>query len=152
MKVAKEDLQRPFTALLIAPTPGAHHDVLEGMLSATVRMEHRDYVTGERVMLCCHLQPFAVMATVQRVRHCTVKQLKQEQLERAGYKTHRDLLDALRTFYPKLCSTSKITYIAWKSLEGELVETHRRLKALTESAKPPSLDTLRTPMTDLSKV
>ncbi|MEY4723044.1 MAG: hypothetical protein RLZZ324_557 [Candidatus Parcubacteria bacterium] len=130
MKVHPDDLDRPLTALLVAPGAYVREQILSGGQTATVRFGLRDYKPGERVMLCCHLEPFAVQALVQRVRHCTVRQLKPDQLARCGYASAAELLDSLRPFYPAITRDSKVTYIAWKDIAGKLVDDRSaKLKA-----------------------
>lgn len=111
----------PLQAILIAPIPEMRSKVISGQKKITIREGHRDYQIGQ-VMLCCHLEPWAVMAEIIEVRHCLLDQVTDEELQADGFVDRRGLLCGLRRFYPQLSFGSPVTIIRWNNVSGALVD------------------------------
>ena len=118
-------MKQPLTALLIAPDAGMRYDVETGLKTITIREGHRDYRPG-LVMLCCHLEPWAVQAEITGVRHCTLREVTEDEWRDDGFVSQVDLLAQMHRFYPKLTLDSEVTVIRWANARGALVERHAR--------------------------
>ena len=116
-------MKQPLTALLIAPDDGMRHRIETGTKTITIREGHRDYRPG-LVMLCCHLVAWAVQADINDVRHCTLREVTEEEWEDDGFVSQEDLLTQMRRFYKDLTLDSDVTVIRWTKARGELVERH----------------------------
>ena len=112
-------LKHPLQALLVAPDSQMRADILRGAKKITIREGARDYRDGQ-VMLCCHIEPWAVMAKITSVRHCALRDVTKKEYEDDGFETHEELLDGLKRFYPDLTLDSPVTVIRWGDIEGKL--------------------------------
>jgi hypothetical protein len=73
-------------------------------------------------MLCCHIEPWAVLADVTSVRHCLAKDVTNEEIADEGFLSFDDFLTQMRRFYPKFSVDTLITIIRWGNLRGALVK------------------------------
>lgn len=119
-------LKPPLYALLIAPDKKMRDAILDGKKKITIREGHRDYPVGQKVMLCCNLVPWAVMATITNVRHCTLQEVTRGELYAEGFSSHEELLRDLRQYYPNISSSSPITIIGWDDPAGTLINIRAR--------------------------
>lgn len=115
-------LKPPLYALLIAPDVFMRQAIVTGQKDGTIREGHRDYKPGTTLMLCCHLEPWAVMADVTQVRHATLRELADGELNSSGFSTRDEALAGLRTFYPNMTLDSPVTVIRWANARGLLVD------------------------------
>jgi len=115
-------VKQPLYALLVAPIEEMIVAVLDGTKTITVREGHRDYRPGLPVMLCCHLEGWAVQADIVNVRHCALKEVTEEEWADDGFTSQEDLLTGLQRFYPCLTMDSPVTVIRWKNVRGLLVD------------------------------
>lgn len=113
-------MKDPLYALLVAPDLKIRKEIIEGTKTATVREGHRDYKAGNPVMLCCHLQLWAVMADITNAHCTTIPKVTQKECEAAGFQTREELLSDLQRFYPGLNENSEVTVICWKNVRGLL--------------------------------
>ena len=118
-------MKQPLYALLISPDEGMRHRIETHEKTITIREGHRDYRAGP-VMLSCQIVPWAVMADITDVRHCTLREVAREEWEADGFVSQTDLLAQMRRYYPKLALDSEVTVIRWKDARGALVERHAR--------------------------
>ena len=116
-----DSMARPMTALLISPEPRMHEAVLAGEKRITIRVGHRDYQVGDRLMLCCHLEPWALRTRVGAVRHTWLADIRQEEWEADGFDSFDDMLEALEGYYGELGPDRNVTVIRWGALEELLV-------------------------------
>lgn len=114
-------MKRPLQALLIAPDKGMRAAIINGRKTGTVRNGLRDYEHGP-VMLCCHLDPWAVMADIIRVFQTVLVNLSQAQVEADGFDSLEALLADLRKYYPEMQLNSPVTFIEWANVRGFLVD------------------------------
>lgn len=114
-------MKQPMSALLIAPDHMMRTSVVYGRKTITIREDHRDYRPGP-VMLCCHLVPWAVMADITDVRHCTLREVTHEEYEDDGFHSQDDLLQGMQRFYPNMTPDSPVTVIRWEKTRGFLVD------------------------------
>lgn len=114
-------MKQPLYALLIAPIPEMRQAILDGRKKITIREGHRDYRNG-KAMLCCHLEPWAVMAEITNVRHTTLREVTEEEYVADGFESQDDLLLGMQRFYPNMTTDSPVTVIRWDNLEGALTE------------------------------
>ena len=110
-------MKRALQAILIAPDPAVRLNIMLGKKKITIREGHRDYTTGP-VMICCHLVPWAIMATITNVRLTTVTEVTDEELWADGYDNHKGMLRDLKKYYPNITMESPVTVISWDNLEG----------------------------------
>lgn len=114
-------MKPPLYALLISPNQTSRANIVSGIQTISVREGHRDYQAGRPVMLSCHLVPWAVMADIAEVRHCTLGDVIKEEYVAAGYATHVGLCAGLQEFYPDMTMDSPVTVIRWTNVRGKLV-------------------------------
>ena len=115
-------MKQPLYALLVAPDHRMRTDILYGGKSISIREGHRDYKPGHPVMLCCHIVPWAVMADITSVQHCTLREVTKEDYQAEGFHTQKDLLNGLKRFYPAMTLDSPVTVICWTNVKGFLKE------------------------------
>lgn len=123
-------MKQPLYALLIAPDSKMRQAILDGTKKISIREGHRDYKVGGKIMLCCHLEPWAVMADIIDIRHCVLWQVTEKEWKEDGYGSQALMWSGLRKFYPNIKMTSEITVIRWDNISGALVEETERIKAL----------------------
>lgn len=114
-------LKHPLQALLVAPDQRMRTAILERIKKISIREGRRDYRSGP-VMLCCHLEPWAVMADIVNVRHCTLREVTKEEYKADGFENKVELLNGLKKFYPNMNLDSPVTVIRWDNARGKLVD------------------------------
>ncbi len=124
----KEAMRQPVVALLVAPDMAMRADIVSGSKNGTIRDGQRDYRVGQTLMLCCHLDPWCVMATVSEVRHCLARQLTAAECRASGHSTRKAMLEDMRRFYPKFGPDSPVTFIAWRDVRGALIDEEKDLQ------------------------
>ena len=115
-------MKSPLYALLVAPDSQMRADILTGRKAISIREGHRDYQPGTSVMLCCHIEPWAVMADITSVRHCSAKDVTSEEIADDGFSGFQDFLTQMRRFYPIFNESTLVTIIRWNNLRGKLAE------------------------------
>jgi hypothetical protein len=115
-------MKQPLYALLIAPIPEMRQAILNGVKKITIREGHRDYRIDCPVMLCCHLEPWAVMADVVDVRHTTLEEISEEEYVADGFQSSEEMLSGMKRFYPNLSMNSPVTVIRWDNVRGILFD------------------------------
>lgn len=115
-------MKQPLVALLISPDERMRNNIVSGTKTITIRDGHRDYRRGQTVMLCCHFEPWAVMADIKEVRHCLLSEVTQKELQDDGFKDVEDMLNGMRRYYPALEHDSPVTVIRWENARGKLVD------------------------------
>ena len=110
-------MNQPLYAILISPDRKTRKDILFGKKINTIREGHRDYRTGP-VMLCCHIEPWAVMAEITHVRHCKLSEITEEEIRANGHDSMEELLKTLKQFYPRIGPDSPMTIIWWDNISG----------------------------------
>jgi hypothetical protein len=113
-------MKKPIQALLIAPDETMRANIISGKKRITIREGFRDYNQGA-VMLCCHIEPWAVLADITEVKHCLISQLDHADIVADGFSTRMDLIDGLRKYYPNISVDSAVTVIRWENARGKLV-------------------------------
>ena len=126
------ELLRPFTTLLISPEVPMRQAILAGDKTVTLRLGHRDYQRGDKLMLCCHLDPWAVMTTVVSVRHTSLAEVGQLDWEAEGFDSHQEMVEGIERYYGPMIPQQNITILRWGALEGQLTEPP------TEDAEAPT--------------
>lgn len=117
MKALKQALQ----ALLIAPDKEMRRRVETGEKEITIREGDREYLEGP-VMLCCHIEPWVVMADIVNVSYYRLGEIPMEMLLADGYHSVAEALSDLKQYYPDITVGSKMTIIEWKNVRGFLVD------------------------------
>ena len=114
-------MRHPLQALLIAPNPIVRADIHNGKKAITIREGHRDYREGP-VMLCCHLDPWAVQADITEIRHTTLGEITEAEFTDDGYETREQMLEDLRSFYADIDFESPVTVIRWANVRGAWID------------------------------
>ena len=114
-------MKQPLYALLITPNHRMRTNIIYREKTITIREGHRDYRPGP-VMICCHLVPWAVMADITNVRHCTLCEITQEEYEADGFNSQDDMLQGMQRFYPNMTLDSPVTIIIWEQVRGFLAD------------------------------
>lgn len=125
-------MKNPLYALLVAPIPEMRYAILHGTKKISIREGHRDYRRG-KVMLCCHLEPWAVMADITDVRHTTLKEVTEEEYKADGFENQEDMLCGMQRFYPTMTMDSPVTVIKWDNVSGALYEEVDQTRKCCES-------------------
>lgn len=107
-------------ALLIAPDNLMRKNILTGQKKISIREGHRDYRPG-LMMICCHLEPWAVQVDVTEVLHRRLDEVSSVEWEADGFTSQQDLLNGLRNYYPSITLDSPVTVIYWDNVRGKLV-------------------------------
>ncbi len=113
-------MKQPLYALLVAPGHKTRTEILYGRKTVSIREGHRDYKAGNPVMLCCHIEPWAVMADITQVSHCTLSEVTEEECRDDGAANKKELLADLKRFYPNITMDSPVTVIRWANVRGWL--------------------------------
>jgi hypothetical protein len=113
-------MKRPVVGLLIQGSD-ALNAVARGRKTITIREGHRDYQTGDRLMLGCPWLNWMLFAEVAYVRHSLAAKVLPEDLADAGYSSHEHMVEDLRRFYPNLTLESPVTVVRWTNVQGKLV-------------------------------
>lgn len=108
-------------AILVADDSQMRQDILSGKKKITIRKGRRDYHKGP-VMLCCHLEPFAVMADIVSVRQDPLNEVGLQEAQDDGFQDLDDLYAGLKKYYPNLSKDDIVTVVRWDNLRGKLVE------------------------------
>src|SRR5438552_1236596 len=111
-------------ALLISPDPVSRRKILEGTQTKTVREGYRDYKNGA-VMLCCHLEPWAITAEITYVCHRKLSDVTPHEYTAAGFTSLEGLHQDLRRYYKEISLDSPVTIITWKDVRGKIVDDYR---------------------------
>lgn len=128
-------MKKPMYALLVAPEKAQRSGIISGKVFAIVLEGWLDFQNGP-VMLCCNIEPWAVMADVTGVRHTNVAETTEEIARAAGFDNKQELWDELWKCYPKLQVDSPVTVIRWQNVQGKLVDEY----AAEESKRRKLLD------------
>jgi len=118
----KQITKRPLTALLIAPDELIRESILDGSKKISIRQGCRDYQVGDVLMLCCHIEPWCVMADVTDVKYSKLRDVTQEEYLADGFKDYSHMLEGMRRFYPDLNQESLMTILRWDNVRGKLVD------------------------------
>jgi len=116
-------MKRPVVGLLIQGED-ARDEVVSGWKTVTIREGDRDYQVGDRLTLFCPWLNWSVIAEVTYVRRSLAADVLPEDLADAGYKSHEEMVEALRSFggaYSELTLSSPVTVIRWGDVQGKLV-------------------------------
>jgi len=123
MRAEKEALKAPLQALLVAPGDEYRKKILSGEITVTIREGARDYKPGQAVVLCCHVEPWAVMAVAKEVKHLKLGEVDAKDYGDAGFKSKGELLAGLKQFYPGINEDSVVTVIRFGDLSGKLARS-----------------------------
>ena len=122
-------LKKPLVALLISPNQGERRSILGGRLRISIREGYREgYDPGRPVMICCHLDPWCVMAKITTSRHCLFSEITEEEQHAHGFASREDLLASMRRFYPEMKWYSAVTVVRWDNVRGKLVDDWAKLR------------------------
>jgi len=105
----------------------ARLDIINGKKKITIRKDWRDYRPG-LVIICCHIEPWAVMAEITKVRHCTLEEVTEAEYQADGFKSKKGLLEGLRKFYPDITWNSPVTIIRWDNAHGYWVDNRDKYR------------------------
>jgi len=108
-------------AILVANDEKMRHDIISGKKKITIRKGRRDYNKGP-VMLCCHLEPWAVLADITSARQAPLQDVDLKELQDDGFRDWPDLYAGLSKYYPDLSPKSVVTIVRWNNVRGKLVE------------------------------
>jgi hypothetical protein len=117
-------MKRALQAILIAPNSKMRLDILQELKQVTIREGHRDYTCGP-AMICCHIDPWAVMVDITSVRHTVLNDLEKDELKEDGFTDHQHALESLKSFYPNLTEDSEVTVVRWDNVRGFLVDQEK---------------------------
>jgi hypothetical protein len=73
-------------------------------------------------MICCHIDPWVVQATIIKVRHTTLAEVTEDEWLADGYATSVQMLEDLRKYYPNMTMESEVTVIIWNNVMGAYSE------------------------------
>lgn len=122
--------KQPLYALLIAPDSKMRQAILDGTKKISIREGHRAYPIGAKIMLCCHLEPWAVMANIIKVCHTTLWKVTEEDYMADGFESLDKFFCGMQKFYPNISMGSAVTIIKWDNVSGILVDEIKRINEL----------------------
>lgn len=125
-----EDKRKPVYALLVAPQAD-RKAILLGRQTLSIREGIRDYQADSQLMLCCHLEPWVVMADIVNVRHCRLHQVTEKEYRAAGFDSITEVVEVLRNYYPNFGMNAEVTLISWANVRGKLVDDLKAKKKKT---------------------
>lgn len=108
--------KRPLMGLLVAGEENKE-SVLAGFKTITIREGWRDYHTGDKVLIGCHLLNWATLAKVTSVNFYVLKDIPLKDLQDDGFPTLEDALLSLSAYYQNINEDSPVTVIRWKLIE-----------------------------------
>ena len=110
-------MKQALQALLISPDPVQRIVCMTGEKAITIREGHRDYKNGP-VMICCHIDPWCVMAEIKSVRQTIASEVTEEEYTDDGFESREEMLRGLQSYYPEMTMESSVTVIRWKNVTG----------------------------------
>lgn len=114
-------MKQGLQGLLIAPDRKMRDAIHRGIKAITIREGHRDHKPGP-ALIACHIEPWAVMADITSVRHCTLREVTKEEYKADGFNSKVELLNGMRKFYPNMNLDSPVTVIRWTNVHGYWVD------------------------------
>ena len=121
----RRPLRNPMYSLLIAPEFEMRDAIHRGEKTITIREGLRDYREGGSLAIFCHIAPWAVLATIDTVRHTTFRELTEKECQDDGAESAEALLDSMKRFggrYADMTMNSAVTVIRWKDVRGYWAE------------------------------
>ncbi len=115
-------MRNPLYALLVAPDGYLRRAIMLGEQTCSIREGHREYRAESPVLLGCPEAPWAVMADITEVRHCTLGEVQEDERTRAGFDGQENMVRGLLAYYPQITISSDVTVVSWKNVRGKLVE------------------------------
>ena len=113
----------------IAPEPKIQREkIVAGVVTATIRMGfRRGYEPGAALQLCCHIEPWCMMADIETRRYCRMREVTDKEWQAAGYSGMEEHLVFIRRFpgYENANPDSEVTVIRWKNVHGKLVDEYQ---------------------------
>jgi hypothetical protein len=105
-------LERPLQAILITGEKKGQ-DVLQGHKTTTVRLGWRDYKPGMAV-ICGSLFNWCTSVNIIIIEHHVFKDMPLNLLKKSGYKHFDAAMADLKSIYPSIERSSKVTYVEWE--------------------------------------
>lgn len=122
--------ERPMFALLVRPDDELRKDIISGRVTVAIRKGYRNYASDHELMLCCHREPWAVLANIVEVSLLRQYAISQKDIEAAGYRTREEMVRKLREYYTDIEWDTPLTVIRWENVRGRLVDDFRRKEEL----------------------
>lgn len=121
-------------ALLVPRDNKLRQDIISGKVTIAIRKGHCDYMSGQQLVLCCHLdEPWTVLADIVTAHYLYRYSILQDTIEAAGYRTREEMEIKLKEYYPDLNLDTPLTVIQWQNVRGKLVDDFRRKEELEHS-------------------
>lgn len=117
-------------ALLIRSDDELRQDIVSGKITVAIRKGYRNYRPNHELMLCCHHEPWAVLADIVEISYLYPYAISQYAIEAAGYRTMEEMACKLKECYPDLDKDTPLTVIRWQNVRGRLVDDFRRKEEL----------------------
>ena len=131
-KRRKKYLRPPACAIFVSSDKQLQSAIVHELITVFILEGHCDYQKGSEIMLGCHLNTWVVMADIENIRHCTIRQVTESEYTDAGFSNK----DKLLTRFQKKClytdPDAPVTVIKCKNMRGYLVD-HKGLEVLTHS-------------------
>ena len=106
-------MKKVLQGLLIAGTE-MMEDVRSGKKRISIREGHRDYNEGGEILIGCHINDWAELATITSVRYTTINGLTNEELHDDGFDSKEHAIEVLSKWYEGINSDSEVTVIRWQ--------------------------------------
>ncbi len=108
------ELRRPYVMLELGDEEHMLHATWNHEKEITIRAGHRDYRVGDKLAIVNYAWGFAVRATVSAVRHCTLAEVTDEEMNADGWTDRDRMLLDLQRFYDGMTWESPVTVIRWR--------------------------------------
>ncbi len=114
-------MNNPLYAVLVSPEEEYRKKILNGSITATIRLGYRDY-RKECVMLCCHKKPWVVLANLNGVSCLGFRKPSDEDFKAAGFESREEIARWMKLTYPECVGDEGVTVIRWPNVRGALKE------------------------------
>jgi len=122
------DLKRPVQALLMSSSDDQWAAILSENKKITIREGRRDYVNG-LVIIANTETGYCVKADITDVKHYLAREVPKKDFRDDGYSSGEQMIDDLKTFYPKINADSSVTVIRWNNVGGRMVDDYRAVSS-----------------------
>ncbi len=115
----------PYFFLPVEPDQKLRLGIAVGEINCTIREGKRPLQPGCLLALGCEKVPWLVLADIEAVRHCALREVSEREWLCAGYASRPQFFGNMNKYYPSISKTSLMTVVFWKNARGALVDGAR---------------------------
>ena len=125
--------EQPMFALLVRPNDKLRQDIVNERITAAIVAGYRNYMPDHELILCCHREPWAVLADIVEIKMLRLYGISCRDIEAAGYSTREEMAREFQKYCPNLDQNTPFTVIRWQNVRGKLVDDFKRKEELEHS-------------------